>query len=81
MKRSESVKPIRCLKAHASGLIREVGDKSQTYVITLNGEARAVVQGIVEYERTQESLALLKILARGRSSIDEGKVKPAEKRR
>jgi len=32
-------------------------------VITQNGEAKAVVQDIHSYEETQESLAMLKILA------------------
>ena len=41
-----------------------------------NGEAKAVIQDIASYQETQETLALLKILALGNREIEEGKVKP-----
>ena len=46
-------------------------------IITRNGEARVVVQDIESYERTEETLALLKILALGNRQIEQGKVTPA----
>ncbi len=79
MKLSENVKPISYLKTHASEVIRRIEDTRGTYVITLNGEAKVIVQDIHEYEKTQESLALLKILAQSRKSMEEGKMKPAKK--
>ena len=45
-------------------------------VITQNGEAKAVMQDVASYDETQETLALLKILALGNREIEEGKVKP-----
>ena len=42
-------------------------------IITQNGEAKVVIQGIENYEQTQETLALLKILALGTRQIEEGK--------
>lgn len=78
MKLSETVKPISYIKAHASEIVREIAGKKGPVVITLNGEAKAVLQDIVEYEKNQESLALLKILALGRKSLEEGKVRPAK---
>jgi prevent-host-death family protein len=77
MKLSENVKPISYLKTHASEVIHEIGEKHSTYVITLNGEAKVVVQDIREYEKTQESLALLKMLAQSRKNLEGGKIKPA----
>lgn len=41
-------------------------------------KAKAVLQDIREYEKTQESLAMLKILAQSRKSLDEGKVTSAK---
>jgi prevent-host-death family protein len=79
MKLSENIKPISYLKSRASEVIHEIGEKGATYVITVNGEAKVVVQDIREYEKTQESLALLKILAQSRRSLEEGRVKPAAK--
>lgn len=77
MKPSESIKPISYLKAHASELIRDLADNQKTLVITQNGEAKAILQDIKIYEQTQESLALLKILAQSSKSLRDGKVKPA----
>jgi prevent-host-death family protein len=79
MKLSESVKPISYLKAHASELIREVSENKKTLVITLNGEAKAIVQDLESYEQMQDSLALLKILAQSSKSKTEGRYKPVKK--
>lgn len=75
MRLSESIKPISYLKAHASELVREVSDEHKTLVITQNGEAKVIVQDLETYEKTQESLALLKMLAQSSKSKKEGKVK------
>jgi PHD/YefM family antitoxin component YafN of YafNO toxin-antitoxin module len=45
-------------------------------VITVNGEAKAVLQDIASYEETQEALALLKILALANKDIIAGNVRP-----
>ena len=37
---------------------------------------RAVIRDIASYKTTQETLALLKILALGNREIEEGRVKP-----
>jgi prevent-host-death family protein len=79
MKLSEAVKPISYFKTHASEIIRDVGENRSPVIITLNGEARAVIQGIREYEELQESLALLKILAQSKKSLEAGKYKPVTK--
>lgn len=77
MKLSEAVKPISYIKSHASEVIREISKNHSTVVITLNGEAKAVLQDIEEYEKNQESLALLKIIAMSKKSIERGEVKSA----
>ena len=46
-------------------------------IITRNGEARIVVQDIESYERTKETLALLKILALGNRQVEQGTATPA----
>lgn len=78
MKLSEAVKPISFIKSHASEVIRDLAENHSTIVITLNGEAKAVLQDITEYEKNQESLALLKILGMSRKSMEQGKFKPAK---
>lgn len=79
MKLSESVKPISYLKSHTAEVLRDVSEGQLTMVITQHGEARAVLQDIASYEQTQESLALLKMLAQSSKSIQEGRSKPVKK--
>jgi prevent-host-death family protein len=77
MKFSKQVRPITYLKAHAADMIRGVAEKREPYIITQNGEAKAVLQDIESYEQTQETLALLKILALGNAQIDAGHTEDA----
>ena len=46
-------------------------------VITQSGEAKAVLQEVVSFEQTHETLALIKILALGHQEAEAGRVKPA----
>lgn len=76
MRLSQDIKPISYVKAN-SGKVLEQVNRSGPMVITQNGEASAVLMGVKDYEQLQESLALLKILAMGRKSIEEGNYSPA----
>ncbi|MGD9883125.1 MAG: type II toxin-antitoxin system Phd/YefM family antitoxin [Reyranella sp.] len=76
MVRASRIKPISYFKAHAAEIIKELGEVGEPMIITQNGEAKAVVQDIVSYDKTQETLALLKILALGDRNIAEGKTVP-----
>jgi prevent-host-death family protein len=77
MKLSSQIKPISYLKAHAAEIVRNMGDQGAPLVITQNGEAKVVLQGIESYEQTQETMALLKILSLGNRQIEAGNVEPA----
>ena len=72
MKYSTRIKPISYVKANAAELIKELAEKREPLVITQNGEATAVMQDVASYEATQETLALLKILALGNRQIEQG---------
>jgi prevent-host-death family protein len=72
------VRPISYVKANAAELIRELKENGEPLVITQNGEATAVMQDVASYEATQETLALLKILALGRRQVEEGRTVPAD---
>ena len=74
MKLSSQIKPISYLKAHAAEIVRTLGERGEPLVITQNGEAKVVMQDIESYEQTQETMALLKILALGARQVEEGKV-------
>ena len=77
MKLSTQIKPISYLKAHAAEVLRNLSVQMEPLVITQNGEAKAVIQDIKSYEQTQETMALLKMLALGQRQIDDGNVQPA----
>ncbi|MDE2965104.1 MAG: type II toxin-antitoxin system Phd/YefM family antitoxin [Acidobacteriota bacterium] len=77
MNRFSRIKTISTLKAHASEIVRTLGDRGEPLVITQHGEAKAVLQDIDSFETTQETMALLKILALGNRQIEAGQVQPA----
>ena len=77
MKLSSQIEPVSYLKAHAAEIVRTLGDQQEPLIITQNGEAKVVMQDIDSYERMQETVALLKILALGSRQIEAGQVQPA----
>jgi prevent-host-death family protein len=76
MKLAGRVKPISYLKAQAPEVIRGLSEDGEPVIITVRGEAKAVLQDIAQYEETEETLALLKALALTSESVAKGKVRP-----
>jgi hypothetical protein len=79
MKLKDRVKPISYIKNHAAEILRE-SDRNPTkfnHHPTRCGRSR--IAGTGEYERTRETLALLKILAQSTQSLQQGKTKDSEK--
>lgn len=75
MRYSTRIKPISYLKANAAEVLEDLQRQRQPMIITQNGEAKAVIQDVASFEETQETLALLKILALGGEQVAQGKVK------
>jgi len=73
-----AIQPISYLKAHAADLVESLARDGQPLIVTQNGKAKLVVQDIASYEATQETLALLRLVAQGRQEIDAGKAVPAK---
>ena len=76
MRHSSQVKPISYLKANAAEVLAQLTERREPLVITQNGEAKAVLQDVASFEETQETLALLKVLALGQQDEAAGRVKP-----
>lgn len=76
MRYSTQVKSISYLKANAAEVLRRLAEQREPLVITQNGEAKAVLQDVASFEETQETLALLKILALGNQEVASARVKP-----
>ena len=62
MKYRSRIKPISYLKANAAEVLEQLGRDREPLIITQNGEARGVLQNVVSFEQTQQTLALLKVL-------------------
>lgn len=78
MRYSTNIKPISYVKAHAAEVLDDLAGGGGPVVITQNGEARAVLQDVKSYEATQETMALLKLLALGQQDIAAGRTVPLE---
>ena len=77
MRLSQDIKSISYVKANTAKVL-EQANTSGPVVITQNGEASAVLMGVRDYDKMQESMALLKILSMSNRSMEEGKGIPAE---
>jgi len=73
MKYSTQIKPISYIKSHAAEVLRDLAERREPLIVTQNGEAKAVIQDVASYEETQETMALLKILALGNRQVEEGR--------
>jgi prevent-host-death family protein len=70
------IRPISYLKANAAEVLQVLEEQRRPLIITQNGEAKAVIQDVASYEETQETLALLKILALGNQQVERGEITP-----
>lgn len=76
MRYSTQIRPISYLKANAAEVLQVLEEERNPMIITQNGEAKAVIQDVASYEETQETLALLKILALGSQQVERGEITP-----
>ena len=79
MSRKTSIKPITYMKTNAADILATVSKTRQAIIITHNGEGKMVIQDIESYEATKQTIAMLKLAALGRKSVESGDVKPARK--
>jgi prevent-host-death family protein len=75
---STQIKPISYVKSHAAELLDRIAEEREPIIITQNGEARAVLVDVTSYEKLEESIALLKVLAIADKEIESGASIPAE---
>jgi prevent-host-death family protein len=71
--RLSAARPISYFKAHAAEILTQLEESREPVAITQNGEIKAVVQDIATFEQTQETLALLKMMALGTADIEAGR--------
>lgn len=80
MEYSQRIKAISEVKAQAAEIIRALHeDNAPPLIVTQNGEARAVLMSVREYEQIRESLALLKALSLSDRSFAKGRARSARR--
>lgn len=79
MRYSSQIKSISYLKANAAEVLQILEEQRKPMIITQNGEAKAVIQDVASYEETQDTLALLRILALGSQQVERGEITPLGK--
>lgn len=72
MSLATQIRPITYLKSNAADIVKGFSVNPEPIIITQNGEAKMVVMDIAEYEKQQEAMALLKLLALGRTEFQAG---------
>ena len=78
MSLKQTIKPISFFKSRAAEIIKELNETHGTMIITQHGEAKAIIQDIDEYDRIQEALSMLKMVAQGQKDYEDGKTIPAD---
>lgn len=78
MSMTDHIKPISYLKANAAKIAQELKDDGEPYIITQNGEAAMVVQSVAEYERKENTLAMLQLISQAEQDIQAGRTKPMD---
>lgn len=76
MKYSTQIRPISYLKANAAQIVHELTESREPMIVTTNGQASLVIQDVASYEQTQQTMALLKLMAIGQQEIEAGAVRP-----
>ncbi len=74
MKMREDIRPVTYLKSRAADLLAQLNETHRAVIITQNGEARAVIQDPVSFERMRTAAGLIKLLAQGEEDLRSGKI-------
>ena len=78
MKFSEAIKPVSFFKNHMAQALRQINESQGTMIITQNGQAKAAIVDIRQYEEMQETMAMLELIAQGKEDLRAGRHRPAE---
>jgi len=70
----EDIKSISYVKSHTAEVMRQVEEKNNPMVITQNGEAKAVLMDVKQYQNIINTINLLKILSIGENDIKNKRI-------
>jgi len=70
----KDIKPISYVKAHSAEVMRQIEEKNNPVIITQNGEAKAVLMDVKQYQQIIDTINLLKILSIGERDIKNNRI-------
>jgi len=68
-----NIKSISYLKSHAAQISEDLAMNGMPFVITQNGEASMVIEGVKQFQEKQALIAALKVIALGENDRLKGK--------
>ncbi len=69
----QNIQPLSYFRANAHSVMKEIRETGTPVVLTQNGVAAGVVVSPQEWETTQESLAMLRMIAIRRQEVSTGR--------
>jgi prevent-host-death family protein len=75
---SDPIISLSDFRSDASQWLKRLQDEAETVVLTQNGRASAVVQSFDSFQRQQQALLMLKLLAQGEADIAAGRTNAQE---
>ena len=70
----EDIKSISYVKSHTAEIMKRIGETNNPMIITQNGEAKAVLMDVKQYQNIIDSINLLKILSIGESDLKNKRI-------
>ncbi len=65
---------ISHVKAHFAQVIDEIRNGGGPLIVTRNGATAAIIQDYASFERTQQALAMLQLVAMGDEDVRKGRI-------
>jgi len=69
------IQPLSYLASNTGDMVKQVNDTGNPVAISVDGQVQAVLQDSASYHKTQDQIAMLRLLAMGRQQVEEGKVR------
>ena len=70
----EDIKSISYVKSHTAEVMKQVEEKNNPVIITQNGEAKAVLMDVKQYQNIIDAINLMKILSIGENDLRNNRI-------
>ena len=70
----EDIRSISYIKSRTAEVMKQISEKNNPMVITQNGEAKAVLMNVKQYQNIIDTMNLLKILSIGENDLKNNRI-------